>query len=40
MTFASKVEVENESLKVTREIDGGLETLMTKLPAIITTDLR
>ncbi|KAI9303511.1 hypothetical protein BJ944DRAFT_268287 [Cunninghamella echinulata] len=39
-TFASKVEIDNQSLKVTREIDGGLETLKTKLPAIITTDLR
>ncbi|KAI8081548.1 uncharacterized protein BX664DRAFT_340678 [Halteromyces radiatus] len=39
-TFASKVEIEGESLKVTREIDGGLETLQTKMPAIITTDLR
>ncbi|KAI8332480.1 hypothetical protein BC941DRAFT_381537 [Chlamydoabsidia padenii] len=39
-TFASKVEFEGESLKVTREIDGGLETLKTKMPAIITTDLR
>ncbi|KAI8070770.1 hypothetical protein BC940DRAFT_295513 [Gongronella butleri] len=39
-TFASKVTIENESLKVTREIDGGLETLETKLPAVITTDLR
>ena len=39
-TFASKVVVENGSAKVTREIDGGLETLELKLPAIITTDLR
>ncbi|KAI8334967.1 hypothetical protein BC941DRAFT_355674 [Chlamydoabsidia padenii] len=39
-TFASKVEFEGETLKVTREIDGGLETLKTKMPAIITTDLR
>ncbi|KAF7724763.1 hypothetical protein EC973_000791 [Apophysomyces ossiformis] len=39
-TFASKVEIENQSLKVTREIDGGLETVSTKLPAVITTDLR
>ncbi|CAO3595548.1 unnamed protein product [Absidia cylindrospora] len=39
-TFASKVEFEGEALKVTREIDGGLETLKTKMPAIITTDLR
>ncbi|KAI9320821.1 hypothetical protein BX666DRAFT_1911643 [Dichotomocladium elegans] len=39
-TFASKVEIENQSLKVTREIDGGLETISTKMPAILTTDLR
>jgi electron transfer flavoprotein beta subunit len=41
-TFASKVEVEveGEVAKVTREVDGGLETIEVKLPAIITTDLR
>lgn len=39
-TFASKVELGDGSLKVTREVDGGLETLELKLPAIITTDLR
>src|ERR1700729_2668600 len=39
-TFASKVEVEAEALKVTREVDGGLETITVKLPAIVTTDLR
>ncbi|MCB1645088.1 MAG: electron transfer flavoprotein subunit beta/FixA family protein [Pseudomonadales bacterium] len=39
-TFASKVEVEGDSATVTREIDGGLETITVKLPAIITTDLR
>ncbi|WP_374762867.1 electron transfer flavoprotein subunit beta/FixA family protein [Yunchengibacter salinarum] len=39
-TFASKLETEDGSLKVTREIDGGLETLTMKLPAIVTTDLR
>ncbi len=39
-TFASKLEVGSGNLKVTREIDGGLETLELKLPAIITTDLR
>ncbi len=39
-TFASKVEVGAGTVKVTREIDGGLETLELKLPAIITTDLR
>lgn len=39
-TFASKIEVGGESLTVTREVDGGLETLKLKLPAVITTDLR
>lgn len=39
-TFASKVEVGDGSVTVTREIDGGLETLELKLPAIITVDLR
>ncbi|MBR0673903.1 electron transfer flavoprotein subunit beta/FixA family protein [Neoroseomonas soli] len=39
-TFASKVEKDGEALKVTREIDGGLETVSLKLPAIVTTDLR
>jgi electron transfer flavoprotein beta subunit len=39
-TFASKVEVAGESLNVTREIDGGLETVALTLPAIVTTDLR
>ena len=39
-TFASKVDLGDGSAKVTREIDGGLETLEVKLPAIITTDLR
>lgn len=39
-TFASKVELESGSAKVTREIDGGLETLAVKTPCIITTDLR
>jgi electron transfer flavoprotein beta subunit len=39
-TFASKVEVAGERVKVTREVDGGLETLDLKLPAIVTTDLR
>ena len=38
--FASKVELGEGSAKVTREIDGGLETLEIKLPAVITTDLR
>lgn len=39
-TFASKLEIGDGSLKVTREIDGGLETLELKMPAVITTDLR
>ncbi|TAL79862.1 MAG: electron transfer flavoprotein subunit beta/FixA family protein [Burkholderiaceae bacterium] len=39
-TFASKVEVSGDTVQVTREVDGGLETLSLKLPAIITTDLR
>jgi len=39
-TFASKVEVSGDTAKVTREVDGGLETLSLKLPAIVTTDLR
>ena len=39
-TFASKVTVEGEKLIVTREIDGGLETVELTLPAIVTTDLR
>jgi electron transfer flavoprotein beta subunit len=39
-TFASKVEVAGDKASVTREIDGGLETLEVSLPAIITTDLR
>src|SRR5213592_4400867 len=39
-TFASKVVVENGFALVTREIDGGLETIKLKLPAVVTTDLR
>ena len=39
-TFASKVEVADGTLNLTREVDGGLEKLALKLPAIITTDLR
>ncbi|HEY0201676.1 MAG TPA: electron transfer flavoprotein subunit beta/FixA family protein [Burkholderiaceae bacterium] len=39
-TFASKVEVQDQNVQVTREIDGGLETLSLGLPAVITTDLR
>ena len=41
-TFASKVEMEagNKRVVVTREVDGGLETLRLRLPAVVTTDLR
>ena len=39
-TFASKVAIDGDAAVVTREVDGGLETLRVKLPAIITTDLR
>jgi electron transfer flavoprotein beta subunit len=39
-TFASKVEVADGRASVTREVDGGLETISVSLPAIITTDLR
>jgi electron transfer flavoprotein beta subunit len=39
-TFANKLEVEGDSATVTREVDGGLETVKLALPAIVTTDLR
>lgn len=39
-TFASKVVLDGDSALVTREIDGGLETLKLKMPCVITTDLR
>ncbi|EPD42115.1 electron transfer flavoprotein subunit beta/FixA family protein [Delftia acidovorans] len=39
-TFASKVEIAGDKAAVTREVDGGLETLALSLPAVITTDLR
>jgi len=39
-TFASKVKVASGELEVTREVDGGLETVAVKLPAVVTTDLR
>ena len=39
-TFASKIEIDGEKVKVTREIDGGLQTVNLNMPAIITTDLR
>jgi len=39
-TFASKVVIEGDSVSVTREVDGGLETVKLAMPAVITTDLR
>ena len=39
-TFASEVEINGSDVQVTREIDGGLETLSAEMPAVITTDLR
>jgi electron transfer flavoprotein beta subunit len=39
-TFASKVEVAGDKVSVTREVDGGLETVSLSLPAVVTTDLR
>ncbi len=39
-TFASKVELDGDSLKVTREVDAGLESIKVAMPAIVTTDLR
>jgi len=39
-TFASKVKLAGDEAEVTREIDGGLETIAIKLPAVVTTDLR
>jgi electron transfer flavoprotein beta subunit len=39
-TFASKLKIEGEGAEVTREVDGGLETIRIRLPAIVTTDLR
>jgi len=39
-TFASKIALENGSISVTREVDGGLETVKLKMPAVVTTDLR
>ena len=39
-TFASKVEKTNGDLMVTREIDGGLETIKVQIPAVLTADLR
>ena len=39
-TFVSKLEINSQEINITREIDGGLETLTIKLPAVVTTDLR
>jgi electron transfer flavoprotein beta subunit len=39
-TFASKVAIEGDQAQVTREVDGGLETISIRLPAVVTTDLR
>ena len=39
-TFASKLDIEGDAAKVTREVDGGLQTIEVKLPAIVTADLR
>ncbi len=39
-TFASAIEVDGDNAKVTREIDGGLQTISVKLPAVVTADLR
>ncbi|MBU6166740.1 MAG: electron transfer flavoprotein subunit beta/FixA family protein [Alphaproteobacteria bacterium] len=39
-TFASRVDPQGDTVNVTREIDGGLETVALKLPAVVTTDLR
>ena len=39
-TFASKIEIDGDKILVTREIDGGLQTVKLNMPAIITTDLR
>ena len=39
-TFASKVEIEGDSANVTREVDGGLQTIKVKMPAIVSVDLR
>lgn len=39
-TYASKIEFDEQALKVTREVDAGLETIRVKLPAVVSTDLR
>ena len=39
-TFASKITIESDAIQVTREVDGGLQTVKLKMPAVVTTDLR
>ncbi|MBO9422660.1 electron transfer flavoprotein subunit beta/FixA family protein [Labrenzia sp. R4_2] len=39
-TFASEIDIEGDTAKVTREVDGGLQTISVKMPAIVTVDLR
>ena len=39
-TFASELNIDGDSMKVTREVDGGLESIQVTLPAVVTTDLR
>ena len=39
-TFASEVDIDGDSMKVTREVDGGLESIQITMPAVVTTDLR
>ena len=39
-TFASEIVIDGDKMNVTREVDGGLQTLALNLPAIVTTDLR
>jgi electron transfer flavoprotein beta subunit len=39
-TFASKLEIEGQAARVTREVDGGLQTVEVALPAVVTADLR
>ncbi len=39
-TFASEVDIDGDKIKVTREVDGGLESIQVSIPAVITTDLR
>ena len=39
-TFASEVEIDGDAAKVTREVDGGLQTISVKMPAVVTVDLR